>query len=153
MAIGAYTKTTWANSPSTSSPLSAANLQHIEDQVKDITDAAVSGGASPTKIWTSTNDGNGGQPPAPKPFNDGPAYTAGTYTPGRVLYASLVGDGSTPYYYSGLQNKTGTWEMTRKRWNTSTGAFVDEIVEIGSGSYSSAAPSGYTFTFVCRRLS
>jgi len=38
MAISAYTKTTWANSPTTTSPVSAANLQHIEDQVKDITD-------------------------------------------------------------------------------------------------------------------
>jgi len=66
MAIGAYTKTTWADSPSTTSPMSDANLQHLEDQVKNITDAAVSGGADPTKIWTSTNDGNAGKAPMPK---------------------------------------------------------------------------------------
>jgi len=50
--MAAYTKTTWANSPSTSSPLSAANLQHIEDFVQELSDDKYTG--------------NGGQPPAPK---------------------------------------------------------------------------------------
>jgi len=49
MAISAYTKTTWANSPATTSQLNAANLQHLEDQVKDITDACL----TPT-AWTPT---------------------------------------------------------------------------------------------------
>jgi hypothetical protein len=65
MAIGAYTNPTWANGGTPA--INSANLQAATDQIKNITDAAVSGGASPTKIWTSTNDGNGGQPPAPKP--------------------------------------------------------------------------------------
>jgi len=55
MAIGAYTKTTWANSPATTSPVSTANLQHIEDQVKDITDAALTEGTwTPTLIGSTT---------------------------------------------------------------------------------------------------
>jgi hypothetical protein len=65
MAIGAYTNPDWANGGTPA--INSANLQAATDQIKNITDAAVSGGASPTKIWTSTNDGNGGQPPAPKP--------------------------------------------------------------------------------------
>lgn len=89
MAISAYTKTAWANSPATTSAVGAANLQHIEDQVKDITDAAVSGGASPTKIWTSTNDGNGGQPPAPKP-----QIASGITVPGFYLENDMLSGGS-----------------------------------------------------------
>jgi len=55
MAIGAYTKTTWANSPATTSPVSAPNLQHIEDQVKDITDSALTIGTwTPTIIGSTT---------------------------------------------------------------------------------------------------
>lgn len=63
-AIGAYTNPTWVDGSAPA--LSASNLQALTDQVKNITDAAVSGGASPTKIWTSTNDGNSGTAPAPK---------------------------------------------------------------------------------------
>ena len=65
MAIGSYTKTTYVNGSAPA--INATNLNNAENQIKEITDAAVSGGANPTKIWTSSNDGNGGQQPSPKP--------------------------------------------------------------------------------------
>lgn len=84
-AIGAYTNPTWVDGSAPA--LSASNLQALTDQVKNITDAAVSGGASPTKIWTSTNDGNAGKQPAPK-------YQQSTLTPGFFEVIDLASGAS-----------------------------------------------------------
>jgi hypothetical protein len=94
-AIGAYTNPAWVNG--TAPAINTTNLQLLTDQVKNITDAAVSGGAAPTKIWTSTNDDNGGQPPAPK----AKTYVAGL-TPGELTYLALD-NGAT------WTNPGGTW--------------------------------------------
>ena len=118
MAISAYTKTTWAKSPSTTSAISAPNLQHLEDQVKDITDAAVSGGASPTKIWTSTNDGNGGVAPSPK------------------TYMQQATKAQNEYF--AITTATGGWYLVAA-WNASSG---------GEGAVSIMCNSGGTLYLV-----
>lgn len=65
MAIG-YSKPTWTNGSGTA--ISAANLQALSDATKIMADACDSGAsATATKIWNDKNDGNAGQPPAPKP--------------------------------------------------------------------------------------
>ena len=53
MALQNYSKTTWENTPSTATPLSAANLNHIEAGIKAVTDAVIamhSAGISPENI-------------------------------------------------------------------------------------------------------
>jgi len=146
MAISAFTKTTWANSPSTSSPVSAANLQHIEDQVKDITDAAVSGGASPTKLWSDTNDGNLGQPPMPRVTSGTPA--GGTDGPGK-LYTGQV-TGTNTLYYSGSTDKTGTWLLIYT--DVASGVYQRLYGSIGNGAIGVVA-AGSVCDYVCWRLS
>jgi len=111
----AYTKTVWAervgtflnrftksNETTTSVELvnnpvietagtafSPTAMNNLEDQVKksaDITDLVI---GSPTKIWTDANDGNGGQPPAPKGVSTTHVITwPGEVSTGRVFSAS-----------------------------------------------------------------
>ena len=53
MALQNYSKTTWENTPSTATPLNAANLNHIEAGIKAVTDAVIamhSAGISPENI-------------------------------------------------------------------------------------------------------
>lgn len=56
-----YTPLTWANAPATTSPVSAANLQHMETGIADASAALVTGSSytpySPT--WTLLTVGNG----------------------------------------------------------------------------------------------
>jgi hypothetical protein len=115
MAIGAYTNPDWANGGTPA--INSANLQAATDQIKNITDAAVSGGASPTKIWTSTNDGNGGQPPAPKPLT-GATTNIGAW---RAFGSRYAGGSST-----GIP---GTWAVF---WWASSFQIQDAVVVAGS---------------------
>lgn len=53
MALQNYSKTTWENTPSTATPLNAANLNHIEAGIKAVTDAVIAmhnAGISPENI-------------------------------------------------------------------------------------------------------
>lgn len=53
MALQNYSKTTWENTPSTATPLNAANLNHVEAGIKAVTDAVIamhSAGISPENI-------------------------------------------------------------------------------------------------------
>jgi len=152
MSIPAYTKTTWANSPDTSSPLSATNLQHIEDQVKAITDASVSGGASPTKLWTDTNTGNDDNPPAPKGINDGLV----TNIIGRVKSISTGGYNTALYAPSG-----GSWVVLNKWFSQGPGVAVlcansaaaveDPMVVSGSAQILGALANNYGYAIVWRQ--
>lgn len=56
MALQNYSKTTWENTPSTATPLNAANLNHIEAGIKAVTDAVIAmhnAGISPENIATT----------------------------------------------------------------------------------------------------
>jgi hypothetical protein len=126
MAIGAYTNPTWANGGTPA--INAANLQATTDQIKNITDAAVSGGASPTKIWTSTNDGNGGQPPAPKP------NAVSAATPGYVQEISTTTNGQ--YYGNGTTTAGGasaSWMVAVDLFDA-TGHWVGAFHRIYTGA-------------------
>lgn len=53
MALQNYSKTTWENTPSTATPLNAANLNHVEAGIKAVTDAVIAmhnAGISPENI-------------------------------------------------------------------------------------------------------
>ena len=53
MTLQNYSKTTWENTPSTATPLNAANLNHIEAGIKAVTDAVIAmhnAGISPENI-------------------------------------------------------------------------------------------------------
>jgi hypothetical protein len=148
MAIGAYTNPTWANGGTPA--INAANLQAATDQIKNITDAAVSGGASPTKIWTSTNDGNAGQPPAPKP-SASPA--GGADAPGQFTPVAYFAAGAS-VYYSGATNKTGIWKCVIRAITVATGLPNEDHCgqAIGTGSLGTV-PAGEAYYIYTERLS
>jgi len=104
--MAAYTKTTWANSPSTSSPLSAANLQHIEDFVQELSDDKYTG--------------NGGQPPAPKPTTGTPS--SGADGPGQMYTGST--SNAAIYGAGAVSKSTGVWFGWFTTWTTATGVIT-----------------------------
>lgn len=138
MAIGDYTKTTYVNGSAPA--LNATNLNNAENQIKEITDAAVSGGANPTKIWTSSNDGNGGQPPSPK-------ETTGD-TPGKFVHIdSLAGNAFA-------MPAGGTWAYAYISYDVTTGSYYSYGAGIAAGGtrIGSAITNIRWFTTYCKRI-
>lgn len=100
------------------------------------------------EIFTAQTDGNGGQPPSPKPNETG---SSGSYVPGRKLQGS-VATGNT-LYYSGATNETGTWDIDIIVKLDADGSVVwaDIGQDINSGSWF-VVGAGRTVYYTTRRI-
>ena len=107
------------------------------------------GSTSWKSIWTSYSDGNGGQPPAPKPTTGTPA--GGTNGVGKVTTAYGVAAGTT-IYYSGTANLAGTWELFLFSKVAASGAFNYCDYSIGSGLKGTVI-TGNSYDLIARRIS
>jgi len=82
------------------------------------------------KMWNSVNDGNGGQPPMPKPKS----YVSGL-TQGEVTHANLA-NGET------WANPGGVWYY-KSLWFTTSGGFFDMNSGIATGNIAQTYGAGY----------
>lgn len=142
MAIG-YTKKTWANGAPPA--LSAANLQALDDAVEAACDG-VDALPAAASIWYSSSgtggsDGNGGQPPAPKPKASAIAIGA---------FFDFIVPANSTIYYSGQDNAEGTWLLFATYVNSSTGVVINTTAGIGSGPKGSTSGSQYLRGWVWR---
>lgn len=90
--------------------------------------------------WGAHNDGNGGQPPSPKPSA---TPIGGTNAVGQSYTDSLPA-GST-LYYSGSSNITGTWRVVSLVFTTAgaVNAGLTNMGANGSGTFITV-PAGHT---------
>ena len=127
MADIAYTKPTWVNGSTV--PISAANLQAISDAVDALADRA----------WVSTTatggeDGNGGQPPAPKPTDGTPA--GGANAQGKFIAINQNSDYTLP--------AGGTWIVAITIFVNSTGVYSTNYVGSDVAGGTTISSSGGT---------
>lgn len=92
------------------------------------------------EVWNASTDGNGGQPPAPKP-------TAGGSSIGAFFDFGV--DAGSTVYCSGSSNLSGTWAQFSIRYTTA-GAFVNTTYIIGSGTHLTVAAGEKVYGWVWR---
>jgi hypothetical protein len=102
-------------------------------------------------VWTPTSDGNGGQPPAPKPTSGTPAGGAdapGQYYSGSVSNASIYNAGP-------VSKATGQWEFSCTTFVSATGVIVaaKTINRIGNGYDGFFVSASETCVYDARRIS
>lgn len=97
-------------------------------------------------VWNSNSDGNGGQPPAPKP-QASPSTADG---PGQEYQGSVT---DATVYAAGAAPKSGTWHYSWLTLTSATGVVVAAKTGVGlaSGSASQAIASTETCIFDCWR--
>jgi len=99
-------------------------------------------------VWTSGNDGNGGQPPAPKPSAN-PA--GGTNAPGQFLYGTVTA--GNQLYFSGTSNQSGTWLILIQTYFNSTGLPDYTLFSLATGGGAwVTVPTGETTNWQAWRI-
>jgi hypothetical protein len=102
-------------------------------------------------LWSPSSDGNGGQPPAPRPTSGTPAGGAdapGQYYSGGVSNASIYNAGS-------VSKATGQWEFSCTTFVSATGVIVaaKTINRIGNGYDGFSVSASETCVYDARRIS
>ena len=131
MALQNYSKTTWENTPSTATPLNAANLNHIEAGIKAVTDAVIAmhnAGISPENIAATIVNAaklpNGSNDELVKVDSSGSFARAGTFVSNDQT--KIINNSSVEKYVPtarAVAKKLGSYPTTNDMYTALDNAF------------------------------